>query len=445
MPYVYLGYKPYSIQLKTIDFLLRNKRAYIFSELGSGKTASVLWACDQLMEIGKIKKVLIISPVSIMYSVWTEELKNILPNRSYSVVHGNREQRITALSKKVGYYITNSDAPRTYLEELIKLKPDIIVIDELEVYKNSQSKRSKKVHKLCNIAKAVWGMTGIPMGNSPLEAFGIAKTINPSNLPTPYVTKWKSMTMIQINLFIWVPNRNCEKTVYKVLQPAIRFKLEDCADIPDIIYETMDFEMSSEQKKLYKEIFQHQIAEYKDGLIIASTAAVKFTKLLQIAAGVVLDVLGNPLTIPNSQKLEAVNNIRKQTKKLIIFIQFVAVAKLLSSKIEKSLLIYGDVPVKKRAQIIKEFEYNDDYDTLIIHPRVGAHGLNLQFASTIIFWTPILGNSYYRQCIGRIRRSGQKNKQVIINFSSSDVERKMFKTLETKEISSQLLLNMYTN
>ncbi len=422
--------------------MLRNKRGYNFSGLGSGKTASSLWFCDMLLEAEKIKKILVICPLSIMESVWGEEIRDIIPNRSYSIVHGTRIDRIRAMKRKAHFYITNHDAVRTYSEMFIKANFDIIIIDEVDAYKNPQSKRSKQMQKISKGARAIYGLTGTPMGNSPMEAFGIAKAINPDILPTRYMTRWRQLTMYQLAPYIWEPNPMAAEICHRALQPAIMFKTEDCIDLPDITFMYTEFPMMSIQAKLYKEMMNEQIAEYQDGVIVATTAAVKFTKLLQIANGCVYDEDGNTIVLPMKDKIEEINHIQEQTGQVIVFCQFVSVVKELEKNLKSCRVIYGDVSRVQRAQILKDFK-NGKFNILIAQPRVAAHGLNLQFCHTIIFFGPILGNSIYRQAIGRIRRSGQLHKQVVINFFSSKVEKKLYKMLETKEVSSQELLDMY--
>jgi SNF2 family DNA or RNA helicase len=424
--------------------MLKNKRGYNFSGLGSGKTASSLWFCDILLEQQKIKKVLIICPLSIMISVWGKEITQTIPNRSYSIVHGTRGDRIKALERKAHFYITNHDAVRTYSELLMKQGFDVIIIDEIDAFKNPSSKRSKHMAMMAKKARAIYGLTGTPMANSPMEAFGIAKVINPDMLPTRYKTRWQQLTMYQLAPFIWEPNPHASEICHAALQPAIMFRTEDCIDLPDITYTYTEFKMTISQAKLYKEMMNDQITQYKEGVIVASTAAVKFTKLLQIASGCIYDMEGNTIVLPMDDKIKEISHIVEQTGSVIIFCQFISVVKELNKLLPSSKAIYGEVSQSQRAKTLQEFE-DGKFKVLIAQPRVAAHGLNLQFCSTIIFYGPILGNSYYRQAVGRIRRSGQLNKQLVINFFSSKVEKKLYEMLETKEVSSQELLDMYTS
>ncbi len=53
-------YKPMQHQIDTAAFLTMHRRAFVFSEPGTGKTLSALWAADYLMKLGKVRRVLIL-------------------------------------------------------------------------------------------------------------------------------------------------------------------------------------------------------------------------------------------------------------------------------------------------------------------------------------------------------------------------------------------------
>jgi len=69
--YTWAGlHKPFDHQKVTAAFLTLNKRAFCLNEQGTGKTGSVIWAADYLIQQGRIKRVLVICPLSIMDSAW---------------------------------------------------------------------------------------------------------------------------------------------------------------------------------------------------------------------------------------------------------------------------------------------------------------------------------------------------------------------------------------
>jgi type I site-specific restriction endonuclease len=44
-------------QKDTASFLTLNRKAFVFSEPGTGKTLSALWAADYLMQRGEVRRV----------------------------------------------------------------------------------------------------------------------------------------------------------------------------------------------------------------------------------------------------------------------------------------------------------------------------------------------------------------------------------------------------
>src|ERR1044072_2924031 len=84
--------RPFAHQKITSLFLLKNERAFVLNEMGTGKTLSALWTCDMLLCAGKIRKVLIIGPLSTMKSVWGKEILMNMPHRKFSIAHSPRGQ-----------------------------------------------------------------------------------------------------------------------------------------------------------------------------------------------------------------------------------------------------------------------------------------------------------------------------------------------------------------
>jgi len=86
-------HKPFDHQKVTSSFLTLHPRAFCLNEQGTGKTGSVIWAADYLMKIGKIKRVLVICPLSIMDSAWRADLFKFAMHRNVDIAYGSKEKR----------------------------------------------------------------------------------------------------------------------------------------------------------------------------------------------------------------------------------------------------------------------------------------------------------------------------------------------------------------
>jgi len=441
--------KPYDHQLASVKFMLKHKRGYIFNSIGTGKTATALWFCDILLHHGHIKKVLIISPLSTLQTVWVQGVKDVCPNLKTVIVHGPRSDREEALKSDAQIFITNTDCPRTYEQEILRMRPDVIIIDEVTSYSNPKSARSKCLQRICKATKSVFGMSGSPVAGGLMNSFGIAKIVNPTKLPTPYVTRFREMIMMQINMYVYAPKEGAEKIVFDTLQPAIRFTKEECLDLPDIVYETRAVKLPDETMTLFKTMLEHQIAEYRGGLITASTAGVKAIRLLQILTGSTKTEEGNIVRTDIKPKLDELKNIYHEAgNKLVVFTQSVESVKIVQEYFtDKGILcrnIYGDVPLNKRSTIIEEFQTKEE-GVLVAQYRTMSHGITLTKASTLVFFGVISGNEAKVQCEGRIRRLGQNKRQTIIYLISTKFEQALFKRMDATNFTAETILDMYKN
>jgi SNF2 family DNA or RNA helicase len=100
---------PFDHQKETSSFLTLHKKSFCFNEAGTGKTASVIWAADYLMKLGRVKRVLVICPLSIMKSAWQQDLFKFAMHRSCSVAHGASAARRKIIDAGSEFVIINFD------------------------------------------------------------------------------------------------------------------------------------------------------------------------------------------------------------------------------------------------------------------------------------------------------------------------------------------------
>ena len=141
-------HEPFAHQRVTSSFLTLHKKAFCFNEQGTGKTASVIWAVDYLMNLGHLKRVLVICPLSIMKSAWQQDLFKFAMHRSCSVAHGTSTQRKKIINAGAEFVIINFDGVAVVAEEIVNAGFDMIVVDEANAYKNAQTNRWKTLNKL---------------------------------------------------------------------------------------------------------------------------------------------------------------------------------------------------------------------------------------------------------------------------------------------------------
>src|SRR5690606_6526823 len=109
---------PFATQKTTAALLSMNPRAFVLSEMGCGKTRATLYALDYLMRVGKVRKALIVAPLSTLSPVWDSEIFAYFQHLTTAVLYGSRAKRVAALAAPKDIYIINHDGVETILPEL---------------------------------------------------------------------------------------------------------------------------------------------------------------------------------------------------------------------------------------------------------------------------------------------------------------------------------------
>tara|TARA_R110000822_G_scaffold106279_10_gene234337 strand:- start:241 stop:1635 length:1395 start_codon:yes stop_codon:yes gene_type:complete len=440
-------HKPFAHQKQTSEFLTLNRKAFCFNEQGTGKTASVIWAADYLLNLGVIRRVLVICPLSIMKSAWQQDLFKFAIHRTCDIAYGSPVQRKKILANNAEFVIINFDGVDIVKEEVLKGGFDLIVVDEASAYKNAQTTRWKTLRDIAAQVKGMWMLTGTPAAQSPVDAFGLAKLINPNGTPKFY-GQFRDQVMYKVGTYRWIPKPQAQAVVHKVLQPAIRFEKDQCLDLPDVTFVERDAPLTPQQIKYYK-ILKQQMLIHADGEQVTSVnAATNINKLLQISGGAVYTDTREVIQFDVSNRLRVIEEvINEASHKVLVFVPFTHTIELLNKHLTGANItcgiINGQVPVNKRHDIIKDFQETDNIRVLIIQPQAASHGLTLTAANVIIWYAPVTSVETYLQANARINRPGQKNPMTIVHIKGSEVEARLYKMLQNNIDSHTKIIDLY--
>lgn len=442
-------FPPMKHQIHTAEFFTLNPWCFCLNGMGTAKTMSALWAADYLMKLGLVRRVLVVSPLSTLERVWADELFLAFPQRTYAVVHGTKERRQKLLRTKFDFYIINHDGVGTVQSELIDREDiDLVIIDELAVYRNAGASRYKSLEKVLRGRAYVWGLTGSPVPNAPTDAYAQCRLINKSRAPK-FFGQFRDMTMKQMGMYKWVPRPTAMQVVYDTMQPAIRYDRKDCIDLPPKMYSSRHVPMSPEQNKMYKEMLNKLKAEYASGQVTAVNESVKAIKLLQIAAGVAYGRDGSDIIIPSPERLSALDELIEEADgKVIVYVPLTGALDRIRDHVESKLgkgsveRVDGSVSNTERARIFSEFQKDPKFRVLVAHPKCMSHGLTLTEANVIIWYIPTNDNETYEQANERISRPGQVRNQFVVGLEGSEVERRMYKRLQEKGKNQSILLDL---
>jgi SNF2 family DNA or RNA helicase len=442
-------YKPMAHQIDTSEFLTLNKRAFCFNEQGTGKTASAIWAADYLINLGIVRRVLVVCPLSIIQSAWQADLFKFAVHRHVDMAYGNRHKRKEIINGTAEFVIINFDGIEIVEQDIKANDFDLIIIDECSAYKSVQTNRWKSMKRLVGPDTWLWLMTGTPAAQSPLDAYGIAKLCVPEQAPQ-FFGRYRDMVMYNVSRFKWVPKPDAQEKVFSMLQPAIRFTKEQCLDLPEVTDVFREAPLTPQQKKYYEELKRTMSMTADGEQVTAVNAAVNINKLLQLSGGAVYTNDKDVIEFDVSNRLSVIKEvIDEASHKVLIFVPFTHTIKLLTDYLTKhsvtNEIINGSVSVSKRTEIFKQFQENPDPTVLVIQPQAASHGVTLTAANVVIWYSPVTSVETYLQANARVHRKGQVNPVTVVHIEGSPVERKLYTMLQTKLDTHTKLIDLYRN
>lgn len=443
--YSWPGGPPFGVQKATCAMITSNPRAYVLNDMGTGKSKAALWGWDFLNENKYAKKALVVAPLSTLRFVWGREIFATLPHRKVAILHGSRARRLELLNSDAEIFVINHDGVKVIADELFGRDDiDTLILDELAVYRNN-SDRSKLMRKLAQQFQFIWGMTGRPMPNKPTDVWSQCRIVTPNTVPK-YFNQVRDMLMTKVSQYVYIPKPTAVDQAFAMMQPQVRFALDEVVELPPFISRTIDVEMSPEQLAAYQKmarVYQIMVAEQK---ITAVNAGAAMNKLLQVSLGWVYTTSPDYVTLPNRPRVEALLDlVRSGTHKTIVFVPYrhalTGLSKIFTAEEIDHAVVHGDVT--DRDKIFNLFQNTSKYDTLLCHPECVAHGLTLTAADTTIWVSPTASLDIYEQANARIRRVGQLHKQQFLHLQATPVERKLYTLLRGKQKIQDQLLSLF--
>ena len=437
------------------NFDILHRKAFNLSDPGTQKTLAKIWFVDWLMSqypAGECRA-LIVCPMTIMETVWaTTIFRALLSKRSVEILHGDAGKRSALLAKKPDVAIINFDGVGVGALTRKQFKLDgfsanlanddkikIIIIDEADAYCDATTKRHR-------IARLIFGkrdylllQTGTPLGNSPVNAYGLAKLVN--NCFGKSFTTFRSETMFQVapRSFKWLPLRDGYDKARRVLVPAIRFSIEEVwKDAPELLPpQVRKVALTQEQEKALANLKKDLQIQLKSGALInvVNEGAAR-TKYLQTALGAIYDDRHDTHYIDATPRYTEIKYlVKRAAHKVLIFCSLTNVVHLLYNVLSKEWkcgIINGEVDQKARVKLIRSFESDPDFKVMIMDPQPTAHGINeFVVADTVIWCGPTEKSRLYEQGNKRAHRPGQKHPVSVYQVVATNFEQEIFRRVES--------------
>jgi len=458
---------PYRHQINAFNFVcgkfdlipvsgMASSGTALLMEMGTGKTITSIAVAGALYQAGRIRRVLVVAPLSIL-GVWLEEFEKFADfDYSLAVLEGSATKKIDTLRHMRGtplqVAVINYESAWRLEKELSAWNPDMIIADEGHKIKTHNIAASKAMHRLGARAKYRLLLTGTVITNKAIDVFSQYKFLNPVIFGQSfYVFRNRYFDMVGYGNHTPVLKKSMEQDLMKRLHSvAFRAIKAECLDLPETTEIVRYVEMESAAMKIYRDLVRDSYAELGKGEVTATNILTRLRRLSQITGGFIGGDEGGPVQRISTAKEEALEDIIEDVlqsgKKLAVMARFIpeinAICRMLEKKeIRYSILMGG---VKDREEQVAAFQNDPEVQVFVGQIATAGLGVTLPAASTMVFYSLDYSMSNFEQAKARIHRVGQKENCTYLYLTAKGtVDEKVLKALRDKADLARMLVDDY--
>jgi len=446
--------RPYQLAGVQWLYLLTQLRlgACLADDMGLGKTIQVLSLLLTLKnEAGdKRKPSLLIAPASLLAN-WASEIARFAPSLKARVAHPS-----AAPAEKLNPDDADNPADADMLADVdlvitsygfLARSPwlgaapwRLVVLDEAQAIKNPAAKQTKMVKRLR--ADTRIALTGTPIENRLGDLWSIFDFINPGLLGSSR----------QFSSFVkGLADRphSSHGPLRELVRPYILRRLKTdrsvIADLPDKTEVKVFCALSRRQAALYQQAVEElarRLADV-DGIQRRGMVLALLMRLKQICNHPSQWLGDGAWVEKDSGKFARLRDIAEvvaaRQEKALIFTQFkettAPLAAFLGSVFGRAgLVLHGETQVKKRKELVRQFQEDEDIPFFVLSLKAGGAGLNLTAASHVIHFDRWWNSAVENQATDRAFRIGQTKNVLVHKFiCRGTVEDKIDQLIESKK------------
>lgn len=430
-------------QLEAVKFIKDKKRALLLLDLGLGKTVSTLTAVADLIDGFAVSKALVIAPLRVANSVWSQEASKWghLAHLRVSVCTGASKDRLKALQFDADIYVINRENV-SWLQALYgnKWPFDMVIVDESSSFKNPSSQRFKSLRKALPHSEYMVLLTGTPSPNGLHDVWAQCYLIDFGASLGRTITQYRQRFFEQ-DFFghKYTIRQGASEKIHALMQPyTLSMQSKDYLQLPDRIDLIEPVQLDFKVMQDYMNFEDRLFMEIEPGKEIeAISAGVLAGKLLQFSNGAMYtDQLGNWTTVHDA-KIDALKDLVDQNEG-----ENVLVAYNFKSDLERLVAEFPDaVALDKNTETINRWN-RGEIKMLLAHPASASHGLNLQNGGSLIVWFGLNWSlEYYQQFNARLHRQGQTKPVRIVHLVvSGTIDERVMSVLADKDATQSDLL-----
>lgn len=433
--------------------------ACLADDMGLGKTVQVLAllaAMKQQLNKGANKKPsLLVLPASLLAN-WKAEIERFTPSLNTLLVHPSEIDKETAshIAKEPDRSLQGVDLVVTTYgmlhrqDWLTDVAWRLVVLDEAQAIKNSTTRQAHAVKKLQ--AEARIALTGTPVENRLSDLWSLFDFLCPGLLGSAARFKKFVKALESRQHDRYAPLRN-------LVSPYILRRLKSdkaiVSDLPDKTEVRAYCGLSKRQAALYEKSVR-EMARAMQGLDGMKRRGLILSYLMRFK-----QICNHPSQLTGDGRFRAADSgkfdrlaeicyeIASRQEKALVFTQFREMTGPILQYLtdvfgRPGLALHGGTAVRKRKQLIDDFQREDGPPFFVLSLKAGGTGLNLTAASHVIhfdrWWNPAVEN----QATDRAYRIGQHRNVLVHKFvCRGTIEERIDELIEGKKSLAEDLLD----
>lgn len=419
--------------------------ALLADDMGLGKTVQTI---AFLLLKAKEGASLVVAPASVAPN-WKVEFEKFAPSLHTIILNfaDNRKEAIEQAGPN-DVIITTYGILLTEQDNINARTWNVACLDEAHIIKNRGAKTSAAAMKIQADNRVI--LTGTPVQNHLSELWSLFQFINPGLLGKFEVFSRKFITQIERD-----KDKACQARLDNIVRPFMlrRTKNAVLKELPDKTEIYQKIVLSPEEMAVYEVIRQkaeNLLSSQDKSLKIDFNVLAEITRLRQASCSA---SLVEPNWQGTSSKvtalIELIQGIIEGDNRALIFSQFTSFFDIVRVALSQADIPYfyidGSIPIKKRTELVDEFQNPDGDKTpkiFLISLKAGGLGLNLTNANYVIHLDPWWNPAIEQQATDRAYRIGQKQAVTVYHLvSEGTIEEKIIRLHETKRDLAENILD----
>jgi SNF2 family DNA or RNA helicase len=444
--------RPYHHQVAALKKLLSTDfGGALLMEPRTGKTKVIIDYASVLHQLGRVDRVLIVCPISVI-GVWEDEIQLNCPWRRRVTIWDKRGRKRIDLPKYghdiLDFVIVNYDSfstpgrirGRDEEGNILRSKsrggrfemkrhfkawaPQLMVLDESHRIKSPSARKTTTLWSLSSVAdyRILATGTAVTKKKRVFDIYSQWKFLNPEGWVKDYTSAtfkaefgvFRSMGHYER----FIRNQNLPKLRGMIHADSFAVRRDECFDLPPSRAQVFHVTLDEEESRVYDEMAEALIARIKTGEITeAQIKLVQILRLAQITSGIVKTTPddGSPgrLVRIGRSKLMALQDrledLFEADEKVVVCARFLADiggALAIGKRLKVPIFpLYGAIKRRDRDLNIRNFRDYQGPALFVMQPQAGALGIDLSTSATMIWFSLTNSMVDWTQCNDRIALS----------------------------------------